>query len=1107
MALNPTNNSVSTLLKELYTQFNNSLGVLEGLSDVLTSSAEVVQVDLKDPNNDSISKLSLPTINAINGRIQELQNNIESISGAADGTADIRLSDGTFRRIYVNTLKAEPSRISSLNIPTTFDIKPNYFFENLLNPLMYVTYDLSEQVSKDVDKVLVRRYIIKDEDVDKLSLFDTNLLSRNDVSIDEFLNVLIEGDIDYILDEDIINLPPREKQFSGGFSVIRIYDESQTITVDNVDEEITVRKYQLDKLTYNNSESQLTDTEELKIGDSLIVNSGNRNTRYRIETIDDSTRTVTLKLLEGLDPINVGANVLEYYNEDDLETNLELPVSINERQGVFIKPIDSISNLASNEFSVGTVFNSDNLIIDSEVGQLTLADYYKTYAVDYGNAIKSIANERLPSIENALTPDPPELLEENFKTIILNQHQIRGEKFEKIKKLQNEKNRLSSDIDELNINISRKRSSISTTNYNSRNARLSDEQELERLENERSQKINTYKSVVEEIAGNSNDSELLADPKYRIVGYWPFPSPKTSDKTPPQEVVQFEIQYRYLSSNGEGNPVEEIQFEDTDGNTLNAARSTWSSIKTPIRERELDPQTGVYIWKKENVEDADSINSNQVEIPIRPNEQVEIRARSISEAGYPINPSMSSFSDPLIISFDEELIIDTPAQDIVEQNREDLTRTQLNNEINSLGLIKHINDSFSANESYYAHTGKNLASGFLSPEQKPISVFDKLAELQSQIQSVLSIVNASANSIAIKLIDENGNVSNINKGQLNEIFVGYYRDLKTSKGEVISKTYFLTIENTSSTDINIVPLEGLQGSFNDSTTAPNYTYPIINASNDLINGEPQRKGQWIYARSNSIIDGDSYITNSSDEIQVRIPNDLSNTPNFFAGYQPGTPNGIFSSTAGILAGLEDESNNFMQLHGEYWNAIGESGTFGPIDINYRPLNSYNTHRKSFTGTNKQQFFSGNSKMSFTDGDTYGIGPNSVGSYLYPLIKNDSELFVGGTESNSIKVLRPGQENALTIPIVFEFRLEDFYGIGTSGSGRVGGSPVLNNYTVKKSIGFDFKPTVGDTVSFDIRFTSIYKPEGATLQNIPSRDFDSALNKAIERNISSQTTNS
>lgn len=43
---------------------------------------------------------------------------------------------------------------------------------------------------------------------------------------------------------------------------------------------------------------------------------------------------------------------------------------------------------------------------------------------------------------------------------------------------------------------------------------------------------------------------------------------------------------------------------------------------------------GTVTWAANNTEDGNEININQVDIPIRPNESVEIRVKALSEASY-----------------------------------------------------------------------------------------------------------------------------------------------------------------------------------------------------------------------------------------------------------------------------------------------------------------------------------------------------------------------------------------------------------------------------------------------------------------------------------------
>jgi hypothetical protein len=58
--------------------------------------------------------------------------------------------------------------------------------------------------------------------------------------------------------------------------------------------------------------------------------------------------------------------------------------------------------------------------------------------------------------------------------------------------------------------------------------------------------------------------------------------------TKPQEVVQFRIQYRYLSKDGSEPPVETFKLASTTTNTVkSAAFSNWNEFKTDSLEKEF----------------------------------------------------------------------------------------------------------------------------------------------------------------------------------------------------------------------------------------------------------------------------------------------------------------------------------------------------------------------------------------------------------------------------------------------------------------------------------------------------------------------------------------
>ena len=68
------------------------------------------------------------------------------------------------------------------------------------------------------------------------------------------------------------------------------------------------------------------------------------------------------------------------------------------------------------------------------------------------------------------------------------------------------------------------------------------------------------------------------------------------------------------------------------------------------------------------------VNINQLDIPIRKGEQVEIQAKSISEAGWPSNPLESEWSTAVRVEFPADLSSDNAVEAILTQNQEDTSK-------------------------------------------------------------------------------------------------------------------------------------------------------------------------------------------------------------------------------------------------------------------------------------------------------------------------------------------------------------------------------------------------------------------------------------------------
>nr|DAW35609.1 MAG TPA: hypothetical protein [Caudoviricetes sp.] len=125
-----------------------------------------------------------------------------------------------------------------------------------------------------------------------------------------------------------------------------------------------------------------------------------------------------------------------------------------------------------------------------------------------------------------------------------------------------------------------------------------------------------------------------------------------------------------------------------------------------------------------------------MDIPITKGEKVEIKVRSISEAGYPENALRSEWSNSVVISFPDTLSTSNEIADLIKEINDDSLNIQINNIIDSVGLSSHIDDSIANTNSvkglYYKHESKNIAyEDKQDNEIHSISVQEKLDNLSN----------------------------------------------------------------------------------------------------------------------------------------------------------------------------------------------------------------------------------------------------------------------------------------------------------------------------------------------------------------------------------------
>jgi hypothetical protein len=271
-----------------------------------------------------------------------LNSNVKSLAGLDENSATVRNSDGTYSQVYKSKTLKEPTSPSELQVPSSFKVKDNWFFESFLSPLLYVSVDVTGKIPENSDRIVIKRIIANTETENQKNFFDLNLKGKNDISHDGFIAALEGYGISYFTDEDIINLPLKTIRYVGTFGVLNFIDDvvNQKDSQGNTFQ-VTVRNYKLTDLNYTDSTGSVTNGETLKNGDTLSTPDG---TRYKITSVNISDSTVQLERVSGYQPVLLGSNSLSIAMADFGNRFADVNIGNDERQGIFFKSIDDDYN-------------------------------------------------------------------------------------------------------------------------------------------------------------------------------------------------------------------------------------------------------------------------------------------------------------------------------------------------------------------------------------------------------------------------------------------------------------------------------------------------------------------------------------------------------------------------------------------------------------------------------------------------------------------------------------------------------------------------------------------------------------------------------------------
>lgn len=998
--------SFPTVANQVIISNKNIIEILGQINTLITT--ESGSIDLQVYNNNGVaSTITVPSFKSLKDDIERLNNNINSLYGLdASGAMVATTNKNDYKKIITVNLNKEPSDISSIGKITTFTATNNWFFDSLTSPMLEVEIDLSNKIDDDVRKVLSRRYIV-DFDTDSDGNFTTDALNAIAAFNNTFRgvdNILISDFEKWYTttagiknpsapqyDEQIFDLEPNELEYEGTFNVLSIQD-------DRINAKMW---YVLESLDYL---IRSTNTlAQLSIGDYVITNTNTTSTKYKIVEVStsESSPRIRLERIEGISPISVGINTLKIYSNILYTKKVKISIGYGERDVIFLKPINADTNLLAKNWSYGTGFLVSDLIMNAPnttLDGMQLDKFYTDYVYDYGMVIKDMVAQKIPSALG-VKPTAPTLNADNFKVVQINKHLTNTTDSRTLKQKHNYQTTLKSELTQIDADIISKNNKIA---YNklSESAQTTLTNEISELNIKKASKTKLLTSLTSEIVNLANSlSVTKVEPKYRIRGFWNIPEAIKTSNTPPQEVVQFKVQYKYLSKDGSENNTEmfkQMVKKTTATNTtaselltfgktysISAAFSNWNEFKTDARTRVYNKVNGQYEWQIEDVQDADTPNINQLDIPIQQNEKVQIRIKSLSEVGYPDAPQESDWSEIMEIEFPDDLnnVLDNNDYILKAASADDL-KIQMNQELSSKGIDTHLADTTTVNSVTYFHNANKILSGFKDSNGVSLGLFDYLTLLQDRIAVLEEKINNAKGVLEVVVCrnDQEFVISNGSNTVFNiecEDYLERYDGITSLSGRCyanniyVIKDFVLKIKNTA-VSANL----GLNS---------NRTYL---QNGDVYNTSvPQTF--WVNENDELITSDTSLIT------RTQIDNQFIWAVNY--------------------DGISDTSVNKLSSN------IGNSFTTSNSLTNILSTNEYNI------GYNESSVltFNGNNK-SLLDAAKWIDNTISISSTtkllttIHPVIKSFDDIVE--TNSSKIKTLSAGTSNYITIPINIYFKM-------------------------------------------------------------------------------------
>lgn len=692
-------NSFTENTERLIQQVNIALESMVKLNDATTTENDTVTVFVEgtDPvtGDPSIYTYEIPSYQKTLSEVDRIGNSVDTF---VSGNGVVLLNDGTYREVSTVPLSIAPAPITDVPAPTQFDTRPNWFFESLLFPQTYVQFDLKDKIDDRSDRVVTRRVIFDNFDDVETQWFRDNFIGQT-YNYEDTITLLNNNDKKYWIDEETVPLPILTNEYTGDFLILN------KGVIDNQE------WYYLNTLNYGLvTDASVVRNIELKIGDELRYDE---NSLFKVEAVETTEKRVRITPILGLvnPTINNTFNIYSTPFEDKL---VRVAIGYNECNILFIKGINDDFNVRGDSWGDSISFYTNDLTLNNSVQGYE--NYYLSNVIDFGKQMEGQAREKFVPSFFGVVPDAPTITADQFTVNQVNTQINAALDTEAIKTTQTQIENTKSIINSLKNTIAQQKAElVELTDV----AKRSDLQgKIDNNVSQLSKQTVEYSSLVGSLSTVAFESDAVNNsPKYRVRGFFDIPAPKRLTNDPderPQEIIQFEVAHRYLRLDGTGNPLNSYTYTDPSTNQpVTGTFTDWVINPGIIKEKIYDASKGEYVWTTPSVQDGQENNINQVDIAIQKGEQVQLRVRSISEAGWPTNPKRSEWSEEVIIEFPSNLEGSDQVVDILADAQEEETAIKLDETLNSAGVYTHLDDGVpnpnSAEGTYFKHQAQFLA--------------------------------------------------------------------------------------------------------------------------------------------------------------------------------------------------------------------------------------------------------------------------------------------------------------------------------------------------------------------------------------------------------------